>query len=202
MPRMPQHTRRQSLTLGKAGIVHDFSRCSPEAGVDTGGMNASKKLAREDSSERALALGVVVAFVLFGGALIGLVSLMSLNWVLRSEPFWSLPTPPTRPGRPQPLEIVRVALTIVAGVGGLVALTVAYRRQLWLEADTTGERERRKALHDRYVAAVAQLGHENPNVRLAGVLRPGEPRRRMGSPTAAVHRCAVRLHACPLGPRA
>lgn len=89
--------------------------------------------------------------------------------MLRSEPFWSLPTPPTQPGRPEPLEIVKVALTIVAGVGGLVALTVAYRRQLWLEADTAGARERQKALHDRYGAAVTQLGHDNPNVRLAGV---------------------------------
>lgn len=132
-------------------------------------VNARKQPPREDSSERRLALGVVVALVLLGGGLIGLISLMSLNWMLRSEPFWSLPTPPTQRGRPQPLEIVKVALTIVAGVGGLVALTVAYRRQVWLEADTAGQRERRKALHDRYGAAVAQLGHENPNVRLAGV---------------------------------
>lgn len=132
-------------------------------------MNARKKPPREDGSERRLPLGVVVALVLLGGGLIGLVSLMSLNWMLRSEPFWSLPTPPTQRGRPQPLEIVKVALTIVAGVGGLVALTVAYRRQVWLEADAAGDRERQKALHDRYSAAVAQLAHDNPNVRLAGV---------------------------------
>lgn len=118
---------------------------------------------------RRLPLAVLVALVLAGGALVGLVALLGLNWLLRSEPFWSLPTPPTQPGRPEPLEIVKIALTIVAGVGGLVALTVGYRRQLWLEADAAGHRERQKALHDRYGAAVTQLGHDSANVRLAGV---------------------------------
>lgn len=118
---------------------------------------------------RRLPLAVLVALVLAGGALIGLAALMGLNWLLRSEPLWSLPTPPTQPGRPEPLEIVKIALTIVAGVGGLVALTVGYRRQLWLEADAAGHRERQKALHDRYGAAVTQLGHDSANVRLAGV---------------------------------
>lgn len=40
---------------------------------------------------------------------------------------------------------------------------------MWLEADEVGRRERQKALHDRYSAGVAQLGNENPTVRLAGV---------------------------------
>lgn len=112
---------------------------------------------------------MTVAMVLIAGTFVGVLSLLILNWLLRSEPFWSLPTPPTQPGRPEPLEILRIALTIVAGAGGLVALTVAYRRQAWLEADEVGFRERQKAFNDRYSAAAAQLGHDNPNVRLAGV---------------------------------
>lgn len=61
----------------------------------------------------------------------------------------------------QPLsKVLKTALTVVAGVGGAVALVVAYRRQRDLEQGRFVE---------RFGAAAAQLGDPDAAVRLAGV---------------------------------
>lgn len=62
--------------------------------------------------------------------------------------------PPTR------IDVLKTALTAVAGVGGAVALVVAYRRQRDLEQGRFIE---------RFVAAADQLGSPDPAVRIAGV---------------------------------
>ncbi len=59
-----------------------------------------------------------------------------------------------------PLEIGRTALTLVAGVGGAVALVVAYRRQRDVEQGRFIE---------RFGAAATQLGDPDVAVRIAGV---------------------------------
>lgn len=61
------------------------------------------------------------------------------------------------------LDIVKVALTVVAGMGGVVA----YRKQRLSESAET--RERLKLLNERFGAACTQIGHDTPTVRLAGV---------------------------------
>ncbi|WP_174184133.1 pentapeptide repeat-containing protein [Nocardia barduliensis] len=58
------------------------------------------------------------------------------------------------------IEVTRVALTVVAGVGGVVALVIAYRRQRDLEQSKFVE---------RFGAAAAQLGATDVAVRIAGV---------------------------------
>lgn len=58
------------------------------------------------------------------------------------------------------IEVVRLALTVAAGFGGLVALVVAYRKQLDLEEGRFIE---------RFGAASEQLGHSDAAVRLAGI---------------------------------
>jgi hypothetical protein len=58
------------------------------------------------------------------------------------------------------LDVLRTALTVVAGVGGAVALVVAYRRQKDLEQGRFVE---------RFGAAAAQLGDPDAAVRMAGV---------------------------------
>lgn len=65
------------------------------------------------------------------------------------------------------LDIIKVALTVVAGVGGVVALVVAYRKQRISESAET--RERIKLLNERFGAACNQIGNDAPTVRLAGV---------------------------------
>lgn len=58
------------------------------------------------------------------------------------------------------LDITKVALSVVAGVGAAIALTVTYRRQRDAE---------RSRLDERFAAAAAQLGGLSPAERLAGV---------------------------------
>lgn len=65
------------------------------------------------------------------------------------------------------LEVIRLAFYAVAGLGGVVALTVAYRRQRLNEfAD---EREDTKLFNERFAAAAEQLSSERASNRLAGV---------------------------------
>ena len=68
----------------------------------------------------------------------------------------------TNPGAiaPAGLDVLKTALSVVAGVGGAVALVVAYRRQRDLE---------RGRFLERFGAAAAQLGNPDVAVRIAGV---------------------------------
>jgi hypothetical protein len=72
------------------------------------------------------------------------------------------------------LEIVKLALTVVAGVGAVVALVVAYRRQAVVEEDNvraraTARRDDTRLFNERFISATAQLGHDRPAVRAAAV---------------------------------
>lgn len=73
-----------------------------------------------------------------------------------------------------PGDIIKVALTVTAGIGAVVALVVAYRRQRNLEAaeirlDSAEKREATKLLNDRFDRATDKLGSERVAIRLAGV---------------------------------
>lgn len=83
----------------------------------------------------------------------------ALLWVALGLP--ASPNPDTR------LNIIKIALSVVAGVGGVVALVVAYRKQRITESAET--RERIKLLNDRFATACTQIGHDKPAVRLAGI---------------------------------
>jgi hypothetical protein len=80
-------------------------------------------------------------------------------------------------GRLEPgdqLELVKIALTVVAGVGGVVALVVAYRRQQLHEEENRRARAAQlrddsRLFSERMSNAGTQLGHDRPAVRLAGV---------------------------------
>src|SRR4051812_17860662 len=62
------------------------------------------------------------------------------------------------------LNIVKVSFTAVAGIGGVVALVVAYRRQ------RVNERAQKHTEYaEIYGQAVEQLGHEKAAVRLGGL---------------------------------
>ncbi|MFJ1460876.1 pentapeptide repeat-containing protein [Nocardia sp. N2S4-5] len=61
---------------------------------------------------------------------------------------------------PDPIDITKLALTIAGGVGAVVALVVAYRRQRDVEQGRFVE---------RFGAAAAQLGANQVAVRIAGV---------------------------------
>ncbi len=65
------------------------------------------------------------------------------------------------------LEIVKISLAVVAGVGGIVALVVAYRKQRLAEVGEA--REHTKLYAERFDKATDKLGSDAPAVRLAGV---------------------------------
>jgi hypothetical protein len=64
-------------------------------------------------------------------------------------------------------DLVKLAFAVVAGIGGLVALVVAYRKQRLTEAAEL--REATKLHTDRFAAATAQLGSGSSAVQLASV---------------------------------
>ncbi|WP_051468445.1 pentapeptide repeat-containing protein [Actinomadura oligospora] len=64
-------------------------------------------------------------------------------------------------------DLVKLSFAVVAGLGGLVALVVAYRKQRTEE--NAALREDTKLHSDRFTAAVAQLGAASPAVQLGGV---------------------------------
>lgn len=64
-------------------------------------------------------------------------------------------------------DLVKLAFAVVAGIGGLVALVISYRRQRLTESAEL--REETKLHTDRFTAATAQLGADSSAVQLAGV---------------------------------
>ncbi|MEQ4714777.1 pentapeptide repeat-containing protein [Nonomuraea sp. B19D2] len=72
------------------------------------------------------------------------------------------------------LEIIKISLAVVGGIGGAVALVVAYRKQRLAEEENqrarlTARREDTKLYAERFDKAADKLGSEAPAVRLAGV---------------------------------
>ncbi|WP_424534320.1 pentapeptide repeat-containing protein [Sphaerisporangium viridialbum] len=72
------------------------------------------------------------------------------------------------------LEIIKISLAVIGGIGGAVALVVAYRKQRLAEEENhrarlTARREDTKLYAERFDKAADKLGSEAPAVRLAGV---------------------------------
>lgn len=99
----------------------------------------------------------IVAVVLIGLSVFAAAAV--LLWLALGLP--AAPSPDTR------LDIIKIALSVVAGVGGVVALVVAYRKQRI--GEVAEARERVKVLNERFASACSQIGHEKPTVRLAGI---------------------------------
>ncbi|WP_158607960.1 pentapeptide repeat-containing protein [Nocardia panacis] len=96
-----------------------------------------------------LELFPAVGFALSAGLVVAIGAYGLLHWAI-----------PASEAKAAPIDITRVALTIVAGVGGVVALVIAYRRQRDIEQSRFVE---------RFGAAASQLGAADVAVRIAGV---------------------------------
>lgn len=64
-------------------------------------------------------------------------------------------------------SLLKLVFGVVAGIGGVIALVVAYRKQRI--AESAEEREQTRVFNERFITAAQQLGVENAAVRLAGV---------------------------------
>lgn len=109
---------------------------------------------------RRLPLSLNVLFAVF--AALGVV--YALWWIFTGS--LSLPSIPN-PSDSQELEIIRIVFYAVAGIGGVVALTVAYRRQK--DNEMAELREQSKHYAERFAAATEQLSSERTASRLSGV---------------------------------
>jgi uncharacterized protein YjbI with pentapeptide repeats len=74
----------------------------------------------------------------------------------------------------QRISLLQLSLATAAFMGGVVALTVAYRKQRLAEAAhelalAQESREDTRVFNERFGSATVQLGHEKSAVRLAGV---------------------------------
>lgn len=100
-----------------------------------------------------LALGVVVA--------LGLAAV--LWWAVGAPPLSGPGTPSTQ----DKLNLVKIALTTTGGIGGVIFLVIAYRKQRL--GENADRRDATRLRDERFDTAARQLGHESPAVRLAGV---------------------------------
>jgi hypothetical protein len=104
----------------------------------------------------ALTLAVILAAAAAVGLFLGLVQLLDL------------PLPPRDDATKKNLiEVVKVSLGLAAGIGAVVALVVATRRQRVTEVES--HRADQRLFTERFSTAAEQLGHDKPAVRLAGV---------------------------------
>ncbi|CAL9400837.1 hypothetical protein SUDANB95_01446 [Actinosynnema sp. ALI-1.44] len=97
------------------------------------------------------------------GAAVAAVAAWAL-WLLAGRPQLTGTGPA---GTQDRFEGVKIALAVAAGVGGVIALTVAYRKQRLGEA--AERREDTKLFTDRFSGAAQLLGSDQAAVRLAGV---------------------------------
>ncbi|MFI7180516.1 pentapeptide repeat-containing protein [Streptomyces spororaveus] len=107
-------------------------------------------------------LSLHVAVVLLVSALIVCILAAAL-WLLLGRPGLHV-AGPLKSG--DVYDGIKIALAIVAGAGGVVALVVAYRRQHLNEVSE--EREHGRSFTDRFGAAADQLGSDQPAARMAG----------------------------------
>lgn len=95
------------------------------------------------------ALLLAVSAVVLGG-----LGFAALTWWLLWLGFGARADPPNQ------VDLTKIALSVTAGVGGAVALVVAYRRQ---------RDQERGRFAELFGAAARQLGDPDPAIRLAGV---------------------------------
>ncbi|MCF6475759.1 pentapeptide repeat-containing protein [Nonomuraea sp. MG754425] len=128
---------------------------------------APRQGAPEPSPVHLSHIGIALALTLFAATLMagGLLA-AALAWI-------GLPSKLTL-DTGNLLEIIKISLAVVGGIGGAVALVVAYRKQRLAEEENqrarlTTRRENTKLYAERFDKATDKLGSESPAVRLAGV---------------------------------
>ncbi|WP_238018613.1 hypothetical protein KZZ52_49920 [Dactylosporangium sp. AC04546] len=105
----------------------------------------------------AVGMGVLLWWALGGPPVGGLPSASSTGSGM-GAPAWTVSNT---------FDAMKIVLSVVAGIGAVVALTVAYRKQD--QGEAAEHREETKLFNERFGKAADQLGSEKAAVRLAGV---------------------------------
>jgi hypothetical protein len=122
---------------------------------------ASEDRNSSDRRHRTPLILAVVATIVVSSAVLALFAYVGFQYVLQN------PRPAIQTRVTQLFDLFKIALAVVGGLGGAVALVVAYRRQGI--AEDTQTRERLQSFNERFNAAVEQLGNAAAPIRLGGV---------------------------------
>ncbi|PSL57128.1 hypothetical protein B0I31_102105 [Saccharothrix carnea] len=153
MRKLSNRTKRRKSRFVRIGSTMNVLVEERRASKSTTKTSKTKLL----SLRAAMTITIVVTLGVLSAALI------SLWWALDRPQLAST----GQLGIKDQLDLVRLALIVTGGIGGLVALVVAYRKQ---KINETAEfREETKLINEHFNAACAQLGHDSPAVRMAGV---------------------------------
>ena len=96
-------------------------------------------------------------------AVLGIIAfLLAMCWLGR-VPFWQLKLDP----RKQAENIVKIALTLVGGVGAVAYLVIKYQERQ--QAGRTEKREKDRTVDTKVQDAINQLGSDKASTRIAGV---------------------------------
>ena len=110
--------------------------------------------------------GVILVWVV-----LALVVFTVLGWLWGEGPLWSwqrwLTNWRSASAKANPLDLVKVSLTTIGGIGGTGYLVIKYRERASAERSER-DAEQEKA-EQKLLSAVQQLGSESPQVRIAGV---------------------------------
>lgn len=152
-------------------------------------MVASEEETEGSAKKRRLPILVTVLITTVLAVAIFVAATFLLTEILQFSAPGSVSTPSSTPNAPaasssqeltrsEQLDVVRLALTIVAGMGGIVALVVAYRRQditeeahlRQLHVDHHNEYDaRERRITELYAQAITQLANDRAHVRVGGM---------------------------------
>ena len=106
-------------------------------------------------------LPLFAAIAIWAGIAIG--AFLLAMWWLGRVPFWQLKLDPKK----QAENIVKIALTLVGGVGAVAYLVIKYQERQ--QAGRAEKREKDRTVDTKVQAAINQLGSDKASTRIAGV---------------------------------
>ena len=96
-------------------------------------------------------------------AVLGIGAFLLAMWWLGRVPFWQLKLDPEK----QAEDIVKIALTLVGGVGAVAYLVIKYQERQ--QAGRAEKREKDRTVDTKVQDAINQLGSDKASTRIAGV---------------------------------
>ena len=96
-------------------------------------------------------------------AVLGIIAFLLAMWWLGRVPFWQLKLDPEK----QAENIVKIALTLVGGVGAVAYLVIKYQERQ--QAGRAEKREKDRTIDTKVQDAINQLGSDKASTRIAGV---------------------------------
>ena len=96
-------------------------------------------------------------------AVLGIIAFLLAMWWLGRAPFWQLKLDPQKHAE----NIVKIALTLVGGVGAVAYLVIKYQERQ--QAGRAEKREKDRTVDTKVQDAINQLGSDKASTRIAGV---------------------------------